>query len=345
MKHSTISLCVPTYNRVDTLRQLIHSFQLQDYKYKELVVSDDSTNDDVSNLVTSYKSKNIRYFRNNPPLGFPKNLLASILRAKGDYLITLGDDDVLFSPKTLSRYVDVFDSHPDVHFIYSNQIQFNSDGNIEANIIKFKEDTLFEKGSQGLTNMFLHSIFIGGQGFRRKTNFKSLYPEKNILHPQVQLVGSILAQHKSYGISDLCIGVRSHSDQIIFRALKNKKIQLDGDHMNIELPKIYRFLRKKYKFKNDEDVIIKQLIDNYPPIIIKEKMYLGNLILRKYFYKFCSLSSKAQKSKKLKAIYYTSLLTPSILLASARFLGMRGIQLFNYSLFKIQKNKLKKILN
>ena len=120
MKHSTISLCVPTYNRADTLKQLIHSFLLQDYKHKELVISDDSSNDDVYNLISSYKDKNIRYYRNKPSLGFPKNFLNSLLKATGDYVITLGDDDVLFSTTTLSRYVEVFDHQPDVHFIYSN---------------------------------------------------------------------------------------------------------------------------------------------------------------------------------------------------------------------------------
>ena len=192
--------------------------------------------------------------------------------------------------------------------------------------------------------MFLHSIFIGGQGFRRKTNFIALYPKLNILHPQVQLIGSILVKHASFGIADECIGVRSHSDQIIFRALKDKEVQLDGDHMNIELPRIYRFLKSKYSLKNSEAIIVKQLVDNYPPVIIKEKMFVGNQIVTKYYKKFTALSQYARKSRKLKLIYYVTLFTPASVLAVTRFVIMRAIQLINIPRFRPQEELLKKIL-
>ncbi len=344
MKKSHISLCVPTYNRAGTLEQLIHSFLLQDYMFKELVISDDSSTDDVRLLIKKINNPSIRYFRNKKSLGFPKNLLASMLHAKGDYIIVLGDDDVLFSNKTLSKYVNAFDNNPDVHFIYSNQIQFNNKGTVEAVITKFKKDTVFEKGAAGLRNMYLHSVFIGGQGFRRSTDFELLYPKKNILHPQVQLVGSIIAQYASMGLSEYCIGVRSHEDQIIFRALKNKHIQMDGDHMNIELPKIYRDLVKKYNIKNNEETIINQLINNYPPVIVKEKMYLGNEILNKYYYKFCNLSSHAAKSKKLKFMYFVSLISPAFILRLLRHVIMKLQQLYNRALFSKKEHVLKKIL-
>jgi len=345
MKSRKISLCVPSYNRPDTLQQLIRSFMLQDYQNKELIISDDSSTDDVETLVKKLHYSRIHYYRNTPSLGFPKNLLASILHAEGDYLVTIGDDDVLFSPKSLSKYVEVFDNNPEVHFIYSNQVQFNSGGMVESIITKFKNDILFGKGTESLDNMFLHSIFIGGQGFRRNTKFKDLYPKKNILHPQVQLVGSILAEHASYGVADYCIGVRSHEDQIIFRALKNKHIQMDGDHMNIELPIIYRDICKKYSIKSHEPLLIEQLINNYPPVIIKEKMYLGNTILKKYYYKFCNLSPIAADSLKLKLLYAVSSITPTSVLAVFRQVMMGMVRLYNFSKFKKEEKFLQNILN
>lgn len=344
MNGKKISLCVPSYNRPDTLEQLIRSFLIQDYKFRELVISDDSSNDDVHSLIKKINEPSIHYFHNKPSLGFPKNLLASMLRAKGDYIMVLGDDDVLFSQKALSKYVAAFDKNPDVHFIYSNQIQFNSKGTVEAVITKFKEDIVFEKGSVGFKNMYLNSIFIGGQGFRSKTDFRSLYPKKNILHPQVQLVGSIIAEHSSLGLSEYCVGVRSHEEQIIFRALKNKRIQMDGDHMNIELPKIYRTLRKKYNLKNEEGAIMDQLINNYLPIIIKEKMYLGKEILTKYYFKFCGLSTHAAKSRKLKFMYLATLIAPSSALVILRYVAMKLQQLYYRSLFTRKEEELQKIL-
>jgi glycosyltransferase involved in cell wall biosynthesis len=345
MKKPLISLCVPAYNRSDTLSQLITSFFLQNYSNKELVISDDSTTDDVANLIKSLNKKEIKYFKNSPSLGFPKNLLASMMRAKGEYLVVLGDDDVLYSEKSLEKYVKAFAKYPDVHFIYSNQIQFNSIGRVESVIKKFPKDTLFKPGSESMDNMFIHSIFIGGQGFRSKDNLLELYPKKNILHPQVQLVGSLLSQYASFGLSEYCVGVRSHQDQIIFRALKNKKIQMDGEHMNIELPLIYRSLIKKFNIKNNEKRIIAQLINNYPTVIIKEKIYLGNETVTKYFKMFTNLSKGARESKKLKIMYTMTICTPATILVFLRFLAIYINQMYNRKLFKKKESKLRLILN
>jgi glycosyltransferase involved in cell wall biosynthesis len=345
MKKPLISLCVPAYNRSDTLSQLITSFFLQNYSNKELVISDDSTTDDVANLIKSLNKKEIKYFKNSPSLGFPKNLLASMMRAKGEYLVVLGDDDVLYSEKSLESYVKIFTKYPDVHFIYSNQIQFNSSGRVESVITKFPNDTLFKPGSESIDNMFIHSIFIGGQGFRSRDNLQKLYPKKNILHPQVQLVGSLLAQHASFGLSEYSVGVRSHQDQIIFRALKNKKIQMDGEHMNIELPQIYRSLIKKYNIQNNEKRIITQLINNYPTVIIKEKMYLGNETVTKYFKMFTGISRTAKESRKLRVMYDITLFTPVSILIVLRYLAIFINQLYNRNLFREKEKKLRMILN
>ena len=103
MKKNKISLCVPTYNRPETLSQLINSFLKQDYPNKELVISDDTPNDSIYNLVKETNSNEIKYFRNNPGLGFSQNLLKAMERATGDYLILLGDDDILFTKKSTFR--------------------------------------------------------------------------------------------------------------------------------------------------------------------------------------------------------------------------------------------------
>src|SRR5882757_3279723 len=122
-----ISLCVPTYNRPETLKQLIHSFLKQDYRDKELIISDDTPNDSVEKLIKTYKNKSIKYFHNSPGLGFSQNLFKAIDHATGDYLIILGDDDVLLHKHVLSDYVKVFEEKPSVGFIYSNQVQFSTE--------------------------------------------------------------------------------------------------------------------------------------------------------------------------------------------------------------------------
>jgi len=159
-----ISVCVPAYNRPDTLEQLIHSFIKQDYPNKELVISDDSPNNSIAALVKKYPKRGIRYVHNTPGLGFAFNLLHSLTLAKGDVIVILGDDDVFFSKKSLQEYVLIFDKHPSVSYVYTNAVQFSENLNIELEYKHFAVSTIYKKGDEAMRHMWLSSLFIGGMG-------------------------------------------------------------------------------------------------------------------------------------------------------------------------------------
>lgn len=344
MNQKKISVCVPSYNRPETIRQLINSFKNQTYPNKELVICDDSPTDNVSNIVDELNDGSIYYYHNKPGLGFPKNFLECLMKANGDYRLTIGDDDILASITALEEYVNVFETNPKVGFVYCNQIQFNNDFQVECEINKFKEDTLFNAGKSAVENLLIHSIFIGGQAFRGDTDFRALYPEREILHPQVQLVGNILATRDGYGLSEYAIGVRSHQDQIIFRALKDKSIQRDGKHMNIELIDIFDGLKAKWQWDFSSDFLVKQLIKNYPVVMIKERIILGFFGMRKCYKDFCNKSYLADRSVKLRVIYIFCLVSPVALLALVRWMIMKSIQLQYTIKFSKLKANLQRIV-
>ncbi len=57
MKKIDISVCVPAYNRPHALSQLLASFLCQDYSHAELLVVDDSPNNNNKIVVDSYMKK------------------------------------------------------------------------------------------------------------------------------------------------------------------------------------------------------------------------------------------------------------------------------------------------
>ncbi|MFM7662541.1 MAG: glycosyltransferase family 2 protein, partial [Bacteroidota bacterium] len=113
-----ISICVPAYRRVDFLKRLLFSLKNQYFKDFELVITDDSGDDNsVENLIKSFEFNfSIVYHKNQVPLGSPKNWLASISHAKGDWIKIMHDDDYFTSPDSLQEFVNQIDSSVDCIF-------------------------------------------------------------------------------------------------------------------------------------------------------------------------------------------------------------------------------------
>ena len=90
-----ISICIPTYNRPESLLNCLNSLSLQTNKNFEVCLSDNCSKKNIKNLIQPYKKKlKIRFNRNKKNLGFALNLLKVSLMAKGDFIWFLGDDDL-----------------------------------------------------------------------------------------------------------------------------------------------------------------------------------------------------------------------------------------------------------
>ncbi len=340
-----ISLCVTGYKRPDTLKQLINSYLKQDYSNKELIISDNTPDDTVKKAVLSYENKSIKYFHNKINLGVARNILASMERATGDYLILLGDDDALLNTHVLSEYVKTFDSHPKVGFIYSNMIQFSNDLKVQYIINFTNKNKLFKKGESAMNNILIRSIFIGGIGIRNiKSQFK-FYPTKKMLHPQVEFIGNIINNYDAFLLAKNNIAFRSHEDQIIFRALKDKQERQGGAHMTVEIPEVFELLTKKYKLNLNTDLIVKQLIDLQTVMMLKEKSILGNELMEENYKKFSSQFNVVRNSKKFKLYFILAKIIPGEFIKIIRLLTLNLIPFTNKTKYKEFEEKLKFMLS
>ena len=96
--HATplVSVCIPTYKRKDLLKIAIESAASQSYPSLEIIVSDDSPDEETADFVASSKfACPISYRRNDPRLGLNGNIDALFANARGEYLVLLHDDDLL----------------------------------------------------------------------------------------------------------------------------------------------------------------------------------------------------------------------------------------------------------
>lgn len=107
-EQSKVSVIIPTYNRSNTISRAIQSILNQTYQNFEIVIIDDSPNEETERVVNSFNDNRIKYTRNKQKT----NRAAAInqgIRASGTgskYVAFLDDDDEylpLFLEKTIER--------------------------------------------------------------------------------------------------------------------------------------------------------------------------------------------------------------------------------------------------
>ncbi len=232
-----ISLCVTTHNRAAMLRDVITSYWSQDFTASELLVLDDASTDETQALMQAAARLDARivYLRNSKTLGYCENFHRSLVKARGQYIVVLGDDDILLGPTALTRFAEVFVRHPDVHFAYPNQIQMDSNMNFDILYRHFDVDAYFGSGSPSFRSTWLKSVLITGIALRRSEALYRYYPTSTMLFPQVELVGRLLSHHASYGIADFLVAPRAHADQLGFHANRRQRIVGAEKHGTIEV--------------------------------------------------------------------------------------------------------------
>ena len=108
-----LSICIPTYNQIKYLEKCLISISIQSYRNFEIIISDDSTTDDVFNLVQDFKQNKglkVNYFRNRPSFGSPQNWNYTISKARGKWVKIMHHDEWFCSSDALQKFVEKIES-------------------------------------------------------------------------------------------------------------------------------------------------------------------------------------------------------------------------------------------
>jgi glycosyltransferase involved in cell wall biosynthesis len=124
-----VSVCVPTYNRAHFLREAMQSVLSQSFEDFELIVHDNASEDDTGSVVKSFSDERIRYFRNPRNLGHRENWSRCLRVARGNYIATLPDDDLML-PENLAKKVEVLLGNPQVGLVHSKYHLIDEEGRI-----------------------------------------------------------------------------------------------------------------------------------------------------------------------------------------------------------------------
>jgi glycosyltransferase involved in cell wall biosynthesis len=106
------SVATITYNSANYIRQAIESVLASSYDDFEFLISDDCSTDSTWQIIQKYKDPRIKAWKNENNLGEYPNRNKVISEAKGEFILFVDGDDVLFKHtlRNLAEYIGAFPS-------------------------------------------------------------------------------------------------------------------------------------------------------------------------------------------------------------------------------------------
>ncbi len=107
-----LSICIPTYNRVNYLKSTIKSILLSNRQDFDLVISDNCSTDNTEEfcLKIAENDRRLKYYRNIKNLGISQNIYQCVFNANSEYIYFLSDEDE-FNSEMIDRAFNLLDSN------------------------------------------------------------------------------------------------------------------------------------------------------------------------------------------------------------------------------------------
>lgn len=112
-----VSVCIPTHDRPDFLKEAIQSVLAGTEQNFEIVVSDDASSEPTRLAVESFRDPRIRYLKFGTG-GIAENWSNAVRNARAPYAFKLDDDDKI-EPLFLAKCCDFLDKHPAVSVVFT----------------------------------------------------------------------------------------------------------------------------------------------------------------------------------------------------------------------------------
>jgi GT2 family glycosyltransferase len=268
----TISICIPTYNQTIHLKKLLFSIYNQKEVSYEIIITDDSTTNDVEQLISSHNDNlnnpQINYFRNIPSLGAPKNWNFGISLAKGEFIKLMHHDQWFEDDYALKKQLNQIANEKNT-FVFT-AVKNNFRGRVYEFSLR-KQDLINIIAEP--ENLIIKNLIGGPSAILYPRNADILFDEKIIWLVDVDFYLQLFRK----GFKIKFINEVHYTSMIDFDSLTNNNL-IDSEKQLIE----YSYLYKKYISKLPFFKRIKYFISIYR--IIKLPLKPKNYILQ--FFRF-----------------------------------------------------------
>ena len=120
-----VSIILPTYNRANLLGRSIGSILGQTYQDWELIIWDDGSTDNTSEVIASFNDGRIKYFyEDNHGAAYARN--RPIEKSQGKLLAFLDSDDE-WKVNKLAEQIEVMQTHPEIDVLFTDFDNINEE--------------------------------------------------------------------------------------------------------------------------------------------------------------------------------------------------------------------------
>ena len=129
MNKTLLSICIPTFNRLECLDNCLKSIKVASENYKfnfEVCIKDNNSEGNAYSIVKKYQNFfKIKYQINNKNIGIGKNIFLCVDNAEGEFSWIIGNDDMLL-PNTFKALDKLFRDQKDVDYFFINSFSIES---------------------------------------------------------------------------------------------------------------------------------------------------------------------------------------------------------------------------
>lgn len=242
-----LSICIPSYNRPQTLRRLLNSIDVRDYSLIEIVICEDNSpsRELIREVVMDFKATtkyHLVYVENLKNLGFDRNWRELSLHASGEYLLYMGDDDG-FIPGQLDVYIEWLKKHPEPYYILRSYVRDYGKGKREY-FRYYDDDKFFSPGVDAYKAFFMKSISMSGYTIKRNCSLEFLTDDlDNTLLYQLYLLAEVCLKYPSAYCNTPCAMLISDQVQLFGNSSVEKKLYTPGEGVGTNINFIMSYFR------------------------------------------------------------------------------------------------------
>ena len=134
MDKDLVSVCVPTYNGAQFIKQTLESILGQTYEHLEVIIQDDGSTDNTMEIVRSFADPRITVRTSSENLGGASNWNAATSSYQGKYVKVVCQDDLLDND-CIEQEVHTLNANPEAAFCWSRRRVINQSGKTMMNSI------------------------------------------------------------------------------------------------------------------------------------------------------------------------------------------------------------------